>query len=470
MITGNFIGTTDDGNGAIGNAGNGVNIFSGGSGNLVGGLEQEQGDWISGNQSSGVVISGDGTSENVLESDTIGTDFFGFHAIPNNGQGVLIDGGASDNSIGAVTAYPNLISGNNGDGIDLQDSGTSNNVVVHDLIGVARSSAVAVANMGTGVNISNGASNNTIGGSNLMPDINTISGNQLSGISIAGEGSTENMVAANYIGTDDGGSIAVANNVDGISLSAGASNNTIGGAGQAQNLISGNNGDGIDILGSDTSNNLIVNDFIGTTKDGTSPLPNTSIGVKIGTGASSNTIGGKTSDDGNVISGNQSSGIEISDSGTSSNLVEGNWIGTDITGSKAIGNTNQGILIGSDASGNTVGGVADAQNVISGNHGDGVDIENSGTTGNVIAGNVIGTTTSGNTALANTNVGVGISDGASDNTIGGSTTDDINVISGNQAAGISISGAARPETLSKEIGLALTPRDRLRLQTAIKAC
>ena len=109
------------------------------------------------------------------------------------------------------------------------------------------------------------------------------------------------------------------------------------------------------------------------------------------------------------------------------NLLAGNFIGTDATGTAAIAN-NVGLEI-SQSSDNTVGGTASgAGNVISGNTTDGILIQ-SGFLNTLVAGNQIGTNASGTAALGN---GVGVYLETTDgNTIGGTAPGSVNVISGN---------------------------------------
>ena len=135
--------------------------------------------------------------------------------------------------------------------------------------------------------------------------------------------------------------------------------------------------------------------MIGTDRAGTVSLPNDE-GIDIASGASGNTIGGTASGAGNLISGNQNAGVDIEETSTS-NVVAGNQIGTDITGTVAMPN-NIGIFVaGTD---NTIGGTtAGAGNLISGN-GFGVQFE-SPSTGNIVAGNLIGTDVTGTLAVPN---------------------------------------------------------------------
>ncbi len=119
-------------------------------------------------------------------------------------------------------------------------------------------------------------------------------------------------------------------------------------------------------------------------------------------GGSSNTIGGTIAADRNVISGNYERGVTIGGNG---NVLEGNYIGTDITGSVAIGNglvpVFTGVIV--DGAQNIIGGtVAGAGNVIPGN-GDvkRVRLSGSGATNNLVAGNYIGLNAAGTAAIPN---------------------------------------------------------------------
>ncbi len=158
----------------------------------------------------------------------------------------------------------------------------------------------------------------------------------------------------------------------------------------------------------------------------------------------------------NVISGNGGNGIEID--GGKGNTVAMNFIGTDASGTVAIGNGRNGILITRGASGNTIGGSASAGNdptggvfvrppqgnLISGNQANGVLITGKATR-NTLSGNFIGTAASGNSALGNRLDGVAIV-GASGNQLIGCTLKDkpfvyYNVISGNGGNGLRITNS-----------------------------
>src|SRR5207302_3077338 len=157
-------------------------------------------------------------------------------------------------------------------------------------------------------------------------------------------------------------------------------------------------------------------------------------GVGIGPGSLTGTlIGGTQPGAGNLISGNTASGVQIHGSGAT---VQGNFIGTDVTGTKAIGNGFRvfpGILIYGD--GNTIGGTApEARNVISGNIFEGVSVVGSSATGNLVQGNFIGTQADATSSLGNGRSGVVIDDSASNNVIGGADDGAGNIIAFNGTA------------------------------------
>ena len=100
------------------------------------------------------------------------------------------------------------------------------------------------------------------------------------------------------------------------------------------NVISGNDWEGVHIVGTgttdnETSGNVVQGNYIGVSADGSTALGNAESGVGIYAGASDNTIGGSVSGTGDLISANGSNGVYITDSGTTGNVVEGDFIGTN---------------------------------------------------------------------------------------------------------------------------------------------
>jgi hypothetical protein len=123
------------------------------------------------------------------------------------------------------------------------------------------------------------------------------------------------------------------------------------------------------------------------------------------------------------------SGIELQNGG--GNVLEGNYLGTDVSGTRPLGN-GTGMLIRS--SNNTIGGtMAGAGNVIAGNQGEGVVISNG--TANVLQGNSIGTDPSSTIKLGNGDNGVYLVN-ASGNTIGGTDAGAGNIIAYNGNDGV----------------------------------
>ena len=123
---------------------------------------------------------------------------------------------------------------------------------------------------------------------------------------------------------------------------------------------------------------------------------------------------------------------------TAGNLIQGNYIGTDITGTAALGNGGSGIQIfeTQPATGvNTVGGTsAAARNVISGNGGSGIS---GGGHGILIQGNFIGTDVNGTGNLGNVASGIDMAC-VDNNTIGGTAAGAGNVIAFNGVDGVRV--------------------------------
>jgi len=293
-----------------------------------------------------------------------------------------------------------------------------------------------------GVSISNGAVGNTIGGT-TAGQRNIISGNRNDGVAIQNSGTDNNIVSGNYIGTDVNGITALRNRFNGVAIGDGAQFNTIGGptAGE-RNIISGNSGQdgaGVGIFGVGTDRNTVIGNYIGTDVTGTSAVANR-LGVGIGFGAQFNTVGGSTVGERNIISGNNIFGVWMAaGTDTKHNVVQGNFVGTDITGASPIGNASTGIWISEGASQNLIGGSNPGDgNLVSSNGAHGVQISGSGTENNIIAGNLIGTDSSGTSSLGNSEIGVQIHGGAQSNTIGGTTDGASNTIAFNLGDGVAI--------------------------------
>ena len=176
-----------------------------------------------------------------------------------------------------------------------------------------------------------------------------------------------------------------------------------------------------------SDNHAIEGNFIGTDVTGTMPRGNRSAGVQVGD-AINNIIGGTTPAARNVISGNVV-GVGIGGIFSTGNQVLGNYIGTDATGGTALPNGLAGVGLHSGRS-NTI-----RSNVISGNSRYGVGLAG-GTVGNQVIGNLIGTNATGTAALGNSHAGVFITDNAANNRIGGTTAGAGNTIAFNGRDGV----------------------------------
>ena len=161
----------------------------------------------------------------------------------------------------------------------------------------------------------------------------------------------DNKVEGNFIGANADGNTAYAS-FDGVVLGAASSGNTVGGlTPAARNIIVSDNG--IEI---ETSSNVVEGNFIGIDAAGSAALDLfQSEGIRLN-GGTDNTIGGTTAAARNVISGNDIDAIEFSFT-ASGNVVEGNFIGTDVTGTLPVGNFDKGILV-EGGNGNLIGGSA----------------------------------------------------------------------------------------------------------------
>jgi titin len=422
VIQGNFIGTDTTGTLARGNGSFGIWVES--SGNLIGGRKAINGNVISGGNDTGIFIYN--TSSNVVQGNYIGISANGASALGNNVNGITIDE-SSGNLIGGPSGARNFISGNGVSGVFLNGAAAVQNLIQGNYIGTDISGGLVAGNANDGITVS-GAPSNTISG-------NVISGNGTNGVFLTGAGASGNVVAANFIGTDATGKAALGNYNAGVTISAGNAN-LIG----ASNVISGNLANGIFLTGG-AGGNLVQGNVIGLSAVGTNALPNGFNGISIG-GASSNIIGGTVSVARNLISGNANNGIGILMVTDVLNTVVGNYIGTDVTGTKAIPNVLAGVRV--QACSNLIGGVtAGSGNVISGNGQEGIWIvgTNGSAVGNVVQGNFVGLDATGMNSLGNGNAGVAISDTAA-NQIGGVTAGARNLISGNGNNGMFLIGAS----------------------------
>ena len=302
-------------------------------------------------------------SDNLVAGNLIGTDSTGAVALGNlfdpaaAGGGLGVDVYYSPDTIVGELGGSNVISGNglgtlNGTNVYLLDS--SGSVVQSNFIGTDITGTVALSTATLwGVAVQYGSY--TIGGLTPTPGTglgNVISGNAI-GIYYAGDTVPDTvLIEGNIIGADATGEHELPNSDGGVFLYQ-VSLVTIGGTeAGAGNLISGNNRPGTagDLFLDDSTDNAVEGNLIGTDITGLASLPalpgdGNGIGVLIISGSTDNTIGGTTAAARNIISGINGPGVYITDATTTGNVVEGNYIGTDATGTAALANDSDGVEI-----------------------------------------------------------------------------------------------------------------------------
>ncbi|MBZ0089932.1 MAG: hypothetical protein K8H90_06100, partial [Thermoanaerobaculia bacterium] len=294
-----------------------------------------------------------------------------------------------------------------GHGIAASSTG---HVIEGNHLGTDAGGTSGLGNGGAGVFLEVGAS--TVGGTTPAAR-NVASGNTQNGVAIWNF-SDGNVVQGNYLGTTPDGTAALPNNY-GITLYAGA-NSTIGGTvAGAGNVLSGNNFDGLSISNPNFPiPTLVQGNLLGLDATGTSAVGNGSNGIgNTGTGATGAvgiTVGGTTPTAGNTCSGNMR-GISYQGSDW---LVQGNRVGTDLSGTVPLGNSRAGITIfHTTATNSTIGGIiGSSANLIAYNNTSGLDsggvVVNFSFTGADPTNNSV----LGNSIVDNTGLGISLCDGS----------------------------------------------------------
>ncbi len=392
---------------------------------------------ISGNLGAGVRIDGLGSQGNVIVGNYLGTDVTGQQSVGNLLAGLYVNGAPANQIGGPLPTARNLISGNLGDGLVLHGNSLGTKVQ-GNFLGTDPTGQSAVPNGRFGAYLTAGASGLVLGGTG-PGEGNLLSGNDAAGVAIDGAQTLGNQIVGNRIGTDATGRVALGNMI-GVSIAS--PGNTVGGTTlQAANLISGNVTTGVLISGASAVGNVVTGNLIGTDVTGTRGLGN-NVGLFVND-ASDNRIGGDQSGEANLVSGNGAVGIYLFDRNATRNVVQGNHVGTDPSGTQVVarpaggGSQDVGILL-NDAPINLIGGDSlAAGNLVSGQTA-GIVIAGFLATGNAVRANTIGTDASGTRPLPN-QTGLYIN-GSPGNTIGGTTLGASNLISGNPVVGLTILG------------------------------
>jgi hypothetical protein len=242
---------------------------------------------------------------------------------------------------------------------------------------------------------------------------------------VNGAGGT--VIRGNFIGTDREGANAVPN---GAGIHLASTNHLVGGTNATdRNIISGNRSSAVLLAG---AGNRVQGNFIGTDWTGKRPLPNPFLSVYV-LGSSNNLVGGPAPEMRNIIAG----GSWLS--GGVGNVIQGNFFGTDLSGTGGLGGNGDWLYIWNGANRNFVTG-----NVLSGGGGNGIFLDRAGPE-NVIQGNIIGADITGTNALPNGGHGILLRE-TSGQVIGGAGAGQGNLIAFNMRNGVGIESALQTAT------------------------
>lgn len=337
---------------------------------------------------------------------------------------IIIDGDDTADNIFSITTGGNLIRGinmqNSADNlVAITGANADGNKIQGNFLGTSVDGLTAAGSTGgSGVLIEDGAENNIIGvdgdGTDDVEERNLISANNEFGVEIDGTNTAAdgNIVAGNLIGVDSTGNSGLGNGDDGVAVDE-TDDTRVGSDGNGtsdaleRNVISGNDGVGVDIFDADSS--IIAGNILGLGADGDTAILNEFEGVFLE--ATTNTrIGSDNADDNerNIISGNDTDGIGLAE--TDGTDIFHNVIGLNEAQDAVRANDGTGVLV-DDCVNVTIGGVDEGGNVIGGNTDDGIEVFNgiAGPHNLTIQANLIGTDGNG-TDFGNEGSGIDIAD------------------------------------------------------------
>ena len=470
-LAGNYIGLGLDGH-AAGNSGDGVYIAASSSHDQIGSNPGAAvgviSNVISGNGKNGIALSG--ATDNTLADNYIGTDPTGKNSIANGANGILLTNGANSNEIGGtaftdpstgvqnnptgskgataptfvVPPLGNLVSGNGGNGVLIEDH-SQDNVLNGNFIGTTADGNAPLGNRLDGVDIKNADNNSLIGCAVTNEPFvyyNVVSGNGTNGLQVTDSNNV--TVQASFFGTGANNATVVGNGQDGVLVDGHSQDTVLGGIIPLGNVESGNGENGIELKGA-AGGFTSFNSFAGLFAFG-GAAPNGNDGIKV------TATGGNQTLEVNAFSGNDNNGVEIG--GFASGVtLETSVVGLQITGTTALANGGNGLLIDGFAHDNTIGGYATIgtdgtapPSSYSGNDGYGIAILGLAYANQVFFSNV-GTDAEGTAAVPNLQGGILVGGHAIANIIGGIQTDPSkpvsNLISGNDGNGITLQAHSR---------------------------
>ncbi len=320
MLNGNFVGTMADGDGAIGNAGNGVWINQAGRNRLIGCKFVNNPfvyyNVLSGNGANGLRITS--SNKTVVQGNFFGVGANNTATVANRLDGIRVDGSSANTQVGGVIPLGNVSAGNGLNGVDV--AGRASGFITFNTFGGLLAFKGAAPNGHDGLLIT------STGGNNLART-NVFSGNNRNGIELAGNASGV-TIDPDIAGLTTSGQATLPNGGNGVLIDGHAHDNIIGGSLRSvipQNTFSGNLGYGLAIAGRAHDNHVFTG-FIGTAILGVKRLGNQRGGILIGGTAYRNVIGAAGSDPANLISGNSGIGVTLQ-AGTRGNFVINNYIG-----------------------------------------------------------------------------------------------------------------------------------------------
>lgn len=326
-----------------------------------------------------------------------------------NSEGILVDSGAHDNIIGGIGENGNVISGFYENAIRIENA--SYNKIFGNYIGTSKTGTSAIGNGwwdydlydvskpptrgAFGIHVTAGSKSNQIGGT-IAGQGNIICASGRAGIRIDSAESDSNIVQGNYIGVAADGETVLANGESGLQISDKAAYNLIGGTEtSAMNVISGNWSSGVQMRNG-IHHNILRGNRIGTNANATDVLGNKHNAIYFFGDMNNGYPHNNEIGPGNIIIANGAdedeyerygytwAAVRLDSVGTTENLIYGNYIGTNSSGTLQ-SSYNSGVIVGSGAHNNRVG----PDNVIARNKKYGVWIRQNGTTGNIITQNSI---------------------------------------------------------------------------------
>ncbi|MFL6210211.1 MAG: right-handed parallel beta-helix repeat-containing protein [Pyrinomonadaceae bacterium] len=472
-----YLGTDATGSAVAGNGSEGIYV-DGSTNAVIGGTTVSARNVVAGNYRIGVYLLNGSTGAQV-RNNYIGTNATGTAGVANRVHGILLE-----NSGGAAVTG-NVIANNGADGIVLLNSGAT--TFMANLIGLSADGATALGNSTDGIFAQN-SPDLTIG-SGQPSDRNVIANSGRIAVYLSA-GSNGAKVQGNRIGTDASGTRMMINTVHGVYLENSGTGVIRG------NLIANSGADGVALV--NAADSVIQSNLIGTDAAGTSAMGNSTEGIYV-QNSPNVVIGSPHPNDRNLVANSGRHGIYVL-GGSTGVKVEGNRIGTDANGTVAMPTAVHGVIIensaaasvsynqiansgavglvlvgapDSSAYGNTIG--TDATGTVAmGSGGDGIYVQNStnvtigtphpndrnlvannghfgvyvlgGSTGIKVQGNRIGTDVSGTARMPSAVHGVVI-----ENTGGALVTD--NLIANSGAVGLVLVGASDAVAYSNLIGL-----------------